>query len=495
MTETAVPPTFCVDRIRDRLPRLAIFAATALTSLLFGAWGIRREDSIWRDESITYQVAHRSVEDILRLTSQNTDAVHGLYYLLMHFVFGLLGDGLVALRLPSVLATALATIAVTAIAMRVSTQRVALFSGMVFAGLPMVQIYQQEGRAYALVTALVATASYLMLQGLSAPRWRTWALYGGFMTLASWFHELALAALLAHGVTVLLSRSAAALRAWGTASGCAIAVASPLIVTSIRQSGQQLGWLEPPPVSEYLQFGIVILLGGIFVSVLAISGQHSQTIAFALPLLLLPKSALFAVSVMQPMWFDRYVLYSTIGFAILAGAFLGWIARAMPFHGWTRPAMVTGVLLVAYFLALTPIYQALRTPDSRLEDVRMISSTVRQYASPGGGSLFMPARIRSWAILTPGDFSNLTDIALEQSPVDSGTLQGTEVAADTLRHRLMETRRIVALVDSAAGDGPPLDQSEPERTKRDVLRRYFHECERTELGGVNVVVYSRSAEC
>ena len=70
-----------------------------------GLWGIERQDSMWRDESVTYQVAHRPLGELWGLLG-HIDAVHGLYYLLMHTVFALWDGGLVALRLPSVLATA-----------------------------------------------------------------------------------------------------------------------------------------------------------------------------------------------------------------------------------------------------------------------------------------------------------------------------------------------------------------------------------------------------
>lgn len=58
----------------------------ALLALLMGLWGIRRENSMWRDESVTYQVAHRSLSEIWHLLG-NADAVHGLYYFFMHALF------------------------------------------------------------------------------------------------------------------------------------------------------------------------------------------------------------------------------------------------------------------------------------------------------------------------------------------------------------------------------------------------------------------------
>lgn len=90
-----------------------------LLAVLLGLWGLERRGSMWRDESVTWQVAHRPLGGIRELLGQ-VDAVHGLYYLLMHGVLLVWDGGLWALRLPSVAATALAAAGVAAIAHRLS---------------------------------------------------------------------------------------------------------------------------------------------------------------------------------------------------------------------------------------------------------------------------------------------------------------------------------------------------------------------------------------
>ncbi|MYR58532.1 hypothetical protein GTY54_20600, partial [Streptomyces sp. SID625] len=79
--------------MRAALPAVAPAALPAALALALGLWGIGRRDSMWRDESVTHQVAHRSLGDLGRLLG-HIDAVHGLYYLLMHAVFALWDGGL-----------------------------------------------------------------------------------------------------------------------------------------------------------------------------------------------------------------------------------------------------------------------------------------------------------------------------------------------------------------------------------------------------------------
>ncbi|MFD0427933.1 hypothetical protein ACFQ60_06165 [Streptomyces zhihengii] len=71
----------------------------ALAALALGLWGLTRQGTLWRDESVTYQVAHRSLPEIVDLLG-GADAVHGLHYLAMHALFGVWDGGLLTLRLP-----------------------------------------------------------------------------------------------------------------------------------------------------------------------------------------------------------------------------------------------------------------------------------------------------------------------------------------------------------------------------------------------------------
>lgn len=176
-----------------------------LSALLVGVWGIRRQDTLWGDEAVTSAVAHRTVSQIWH-TLGHIDVVHGLYYLLMHGVFTLWDGGLVALRLPSVLAVAAAAVGIARLGQRLATTRAGLLAGLVFPLLPPVQRYAQEGRSYALVCALVTWASCLLVGALSRPRRRGWVAYGAVMLTACLLHELAALTLLAHGVTAFRAR-------------------------------------------------------------------------------------------------------------------------------------------------------------------------------------------------------------------------------------------------------------------------------------------------
>lgn len=101
------------------MPRTTLAAGPAAFSLLLGLWGITREDSMWRDEAATWQVAHRSIPEMWHLLD-TAEVVHGLYYLFAHGIFAVFGDSLLALRLPSVLAMAGAAAVITLLGARLA---------------------------------------------------------------------------------------------------------------------------------------------------------------------------------------------------------------------------------------------------------------------------------------------------------------------------------------------------------------------------------------
>ncbi len=162
--------------LRRRLP---LWPIPLLWTLALGLWGLSRQHSVWRDEAATWQVARRSVADIWHMLGQ-VDAVHGLYYLLMHGIFECFGPGTTALRLPSVLAMAVAAACVTTIGHRLAGVWAGLAGGLAFGLLPAVQFYLQEGRPYALITAGAGIATLLLVTALEG-RGRAvhWAAYGG----------------------------------------------------------------------------------------------------------------------------------------------------------------------------------------------------------------------------------------------------------------------------------------------------------------------------
>ncbi|WP_247197175.1 glycosyltransferase family 39 protein [Streptomyces sp. GESEQ-35] len=452
-------------------------APLALTIAL-GLWGIRRKNTMWGDESVTYQLAHRDLSQIWH-TAQHVDLVHALYYAVMHEIFGLFGGGLLTLRLPSVLAMSAAASGVGLLALRLAGPRAGLLAGLVFPLLPQVQKFAQEGRSYAMVCALVTWATYALV--VSVPhraRWR-WAVYGSTMLLACLLHEFAVLALVAHGVTLVVSRvPRPVLRAWSVAAAGIVVGLLPLAIWSAGQS-EQVSWIGGP---VRLQYFLVVAVVGVACAraPLGVRGPVRLS-ALAVPILVLPGLLLLIASLVKPIFVDRYVLFSNIGIALLLGALMDY------FHRRWHSSRIAWIAAVAVLAALVQPSMSLRTPQSRSNDVTAIGATVRKEGRPGDGLLYLAGQHRILTAANPEDTRFLTDLALAQDPVSSNTLAGVELPAQEIAARMLEFNRIVAV--RAAGAHSPTNPQEEAKTS--TLRRNFREYGTTHVNGARVTVYVR----
>jgi len=242
-----------------RTPELTVGAVGVLVAVAF-SW----VPSVWYDEAATITSAQRSWGQ-LWAELHTVDAVHGLYYALMHAWFWLVGYTPFTLRLPSALAVGVAAALVVALGRRLAGLRVGVVAGIVFLLLPRVQWAGTEGRPYATITTL---SILLTLVGITAVRRtrsehavRWWVAYGVTALVAVTFNVYLSLAVVAHAVVLLWTlaaeRSAARASAatvpplvsrrvlvrWAVAAGAAAVVAAPFVLVVAGQA-KQVGWIK-----------------------------------------------------------------------------------------------------------------------------------------------------------------------------------------------------------------------------------------------------------
>ncbi|MEU1703788.1 glycosyltransferase family 39 protein [Streptomyces sp. NPDC005706] len=480
-----------------RARRAAAVCAPALVMLALGCWRLDR-GGMWRDEAVTFQVARRTVPQIWRLL-HDVDAVHGLYYLLMHPVLAV-HPGEVVLRLPSVCAAAVTAGLVAALGARLARPRVGLWAGLLYAVSPMAGHYAQEGRSYALVAAGATAATLLFVRAL---RGGTWWAYGTVVTLTCWLHEFAVLLLPAHALSLALARVGPRVwRGWGCAAAVAGLGLLPLVLVSRAQSAQ-VAWLRPP--TRATARGLLrTFLGptdGVFwlclalalVGLLGLAGRRGEPACagVAAPLAAVPPLALMLVSQVSPLYVDRYVLYALSGAPLLVAA---GADRLLSLRARVPLATLAGA--VAVLLALThqlPLLRADRDPARRPDDLAAVARAADRKLRPGDPVLFLPAQTRNAALTYPGAFHGARDLALAESAAESGTLYGREAGPLGLRHRMARLERVWVVADRDVLAGRWTPGSPVERTKSAVLAREFTPAEESVQGEVAVRLYVRRA--
>ncbi|MFJ8794844.1 hypothetical protein [Streptomyces sp. NPDC102462] len=503
--------------------------------LVLGLWGLDR-GGMWRDEAVTFQVARRSIPQIWRLL-HDVDAVHGLYYLVMHAVIAP-RPGEVLLRLPSVCGAAAAAALVAALGARLVGPRVGLWAGLLYAVTPMVGHYAQEGRSYALVAAGAAGATLLLVRAVGAPPGpgepggrgrdadgrgrdagrrvrggRVWWAYGAVLGVTCLLHEFAVLLLLAHAVTLALARVARGVwRRWACAAGAVVLALLPLVVVSHAQSAQ-VAWLREPGLgsAQALLRAFAGPTPAVYWTCLALAavaltrlvGRRGEITcaAVALPLAVVPPVTLMLVSRFSPLYVDRYVLYALAGAPLLVAAgadrVAGWLGRAgARWLGSARAGSpllaLAGALAVAVALVhQLPLLRADRSADHRPDNLAAVSRVAARELRPGDPVLFVPGYARATALAYPAGFRGVRDVALATGAPASGTLYGTEVDAKALRRRLAGLDRVWVVADRYAVERPGHPRDSLDRLKLSVVTQEFALREQSVRGRVLLRLYVR----
>ena len=466
------------------VPGWAPLLIPAIALMLADGYGLGRV-SLWRDEAYTVDAASRPLPGILA-TAGHTDAVNSAYYALMHTWIAVAGVSETALRLPSVLAMAVAAVFTAAIGRHLARATrlpapalTGVLGGLLFVAAPQVTRYAQEARAYGLVTMCATIATYLLLRALADGRWRWWAAYGAAIVATGLFNLLALLLLAAHGVTVWVVHtrqraarahgeyapaapvmpSAMPVSRWLAAAGAATVVLSPLLVTGWQQR-RQISWLARPGLravsnlvisfagsNPLVPLMVLLVAAGVTATVASRPRAVADVVTVAVPWLMLPAAILLAASQVHPVYNARYIVYCLPALALLAATGLAGMTRlamAIPLGKASRvaawlPAALILVLLAA--LVLGP-QRSVRLASSRPDNLRMAAAIMAAHERRGDAVLYLPSNKRVFSMAYPAPYQRLRDIALAKSPVAAANLIGTEVPPAALQARFATVDRV-----------------------------------------------------
>lgn len=301
-----------------------VWAVPAAAALAVTAPWLDRT-ALWEDELATLSAATRSWSDLARLV-RNVDGVHATYYALVHVWTGVFGTSAVSLRLPSVLATAVAAALLAVLGARLAGRRTGVVAGLLLAVVPSVSQYADDARPYALVLAVAVGATLALVDALERPgRWR-WVRYAVLVALLGALQVTATLLVLAHacilGTGAVRTRAAAGFVAALASAGLVVAPVAAL--GSLQQA--QIDWIRPPTPARLLD-----LPPGLFVSasVMAAVLGAAATVALragpvrrvAVPWAVVPAVALVALSfTVVPLTSPRYLLFTVPGWLLAAAA-------------------------------------------------------------------------------------------------------------------------------------------------------------------------------
>jgi mannosyltransferase len=476
-----------------KLPGWLIVAIPGLAELIAGGYRIG-SPSLWRDEAATISGSQRPVGEIIALVG-NQDAVHGLYYLLMHVVIGIGGTSATALRLPSLIAMSIAAALTAALGRRLARpaavpnpELVGLLAGLALAAVPLTTRYAQEARPYALTTMFAVLATYLLVRAAGTQRWPWWAGYSAALLLTGMFDIFAVLLAGAHGISLLAARPAGAagtagagsagtttavpdgavapgsVRRWLAACVAAAVLLAPTAAFSVSQSAQ-LSWVTTPDASSLaalvrdfagatLLIPLAALLG--WLGLIAGTGVRLRSgltlTIVTVPWLVLPPVLLLAGSFAHPVYVERYVVFCLPALSLLLSAGLVWLCRLTAQAAGRRglagrrvllvSVLPSVVLVIAALAALIGPQAAVRRSSSRPDNLRAVAAVVSAHERSGDAILYLPWDTELVGVAYPAPFSRLRDIGLGRSAIASATLRGVPAAPSVIASRMRGVARL-----------------------------------------------------
>lgn len=362
--------------------------------------------SLWFDEAYTAKVVERSP-----LFWLESDQYHVLYDGLVTVWATFAGTSEWALRSPSVLGAAVSAGLVVVLAHRLELDRwVALLSGVLLATSPFVVKWSQQARGYTLLLVLCLAATLLLLRALDRGTRGSWALYGLALSGVVVWHAVG-GLLLVPAHAVLIAQRRERFMPHGLlAVVIAGAVAVPWAATiALRTSGEDAGmsWLEAPSVSAVAHAladvsgiaGLGLLLGAVGLVLLRRAGRGELAVWLGV-WALSPFVLALAVTLLRPVFLDRYLITAAPAFAMLAAvAVVGAGRRLGPVLG-SAAAIVTVAALLQWY--------SMPNGNWRGENWRDAVATVLERKAPGEPVLVNPWQASPAAIYYGADPIDVT---------------------------------------------------------------------------------------
>ncbi len=391
--------------------------------------------SMWGDEAASVMSARRPWDSLWAM-SANVDAVHVVYYAMLHVWVDVFGASSFSVRLPSALAIGATAAGVFTLCRFFVGGRIALLASIVPLLVPRIVFMSGEARSAALSAALVTWLTVLLVHLVRTRGTRAgwWVLYAGLLAIS--VHVFLYTALIAaaHLLTLVVMRAPREIWwRWAVASVAAGIACLPFAMLATSQHGQIAflarrdvmdpdmlfvkQWFGSLPIALFCWAAIVFAIAWAVRSWRRRPQREDEAgtrllVWISVLWLLVPMAALLLANIVTgPLYTGRYLSFSAPAAGIL-------IALALAQLWPRRAAIVAGAL--ALVLAV-PFAISQRTENAKFgSDWAQVSEYVGAHSRPGDGVVFddgvRPSRKPRLALhLYPEGFRDTADLGLVRS--------------------------------------------------------------------------------
>ncbi len=396
--------------------------AVAVFAVALCAAGAARP-SLWFDEAATISAATRSIPQLWDLIG-HIDAVHGLYYLGMHGWFAVFPATEFWSRFSSCLAIGGAAAGVVVLGRQFSGRTVSVCAGVLFAMLPRVTWAGIEARSYSWSTLAAVWLTVLLITAIRRDHRALWAAYGALLVVSTVLNIYVVLIVIPHAAALALLGNRRARVRWAVVSTIAVLIVVPFILWCRSQSFQ-VGWISPlglhtvteVVLEQYFDHSVAfalvaaaMLIAPLVVSRLRPTDSAIRRLAVIAAVWVVAPTAVLLVysAVAQPLYYPRYLCFTTPAMALLLAVCVVAVARS---REWITAA------LAVFALAATPNYITVQRGPYAKEgmDFSQVADVIAAHSSPGDCIVFdnttswKPGPIRPITAARPAAYAHLVD--------------------------------------------------------------------------------------
>lgn len=434
--------------------------------------------SFWYDEAATISAAYsRSLGQLWQMVGE-VDAVHGLYYLLMHGWFQLFAPTEFWSRAPSGLAVGAAAAGLVVLGKQLCSRGVGVTSGAVCAILPRATWAGIEARPYAMSMMAAVWLTVLLVYAARRDTAWVWVTYGAvlavsivldvYLALLSAVH-LGFVLVAPYGRTVVLRVLLTALVVLGATA--------PLVFVAMGQV-HQIAWITPigsrtledVAVQQYFDrsppFAIVsalvvavAIVVWLFTSRRMDVGQRTSVV-LASAWLAIPTGIIVIWSVLaHPIYTPRYLCFTAPAMALLLGVCIVSVFRSP----WLAAAVVTLLAVTAapnFVVVQSGPYAKWGMDYSQVADLITAKAASGDCLLVNDTVTFHPAPMRPLMAARPDAYQKLIDTSLWQRATDINAVFDTNLIPEASVGPLEHCRQ-VWIITQADPTRPAYEQGSP----------------------------------
>ena len=412
--------------------------------------------SFWSDEAATISASYsRSLGQLWQMLG-NVDAVHGLYYLLMHGWFQLLPPTEFWSRVPSGLAIGGAAAGLVVLAKQFSPRSVALCSGAVFAILPRTTWAGIEARPYAVDVMAAVWLSVLFVHATRRAKVSAWLAYGVVLAVSILLDVYLVLMILVYACFIAaVRRSRTVVVPFAITSVVAVGVLSAFIMVLIGQA-DQISYLAPIRPQTVKEVGVnqyfetrpfTILAALVIAASIALwlrttrrpAASERELLILSVAWVVIPTAAILVFSAaITPIYTFKYLSFTAPGMALVLGMCIVTVA-ATP--------KCAAALVAAFAVVAIPNYLfAQRGPYAKVGmDYSQVADLITEKSVPGDclllddtGWNYPP--IRPLMAARPAAYRTLVDVGLWEHASTHGELYDTNLAPFVVADRISRCR-------------------------------------------------------